>query len=257
MDQISGKAADRAIEPRMAAPRQHRTPSPLEAAGARRQAVRVLGTLWILGGALGALFLALPHPEEADEMAMLVLIAVALVGGLLFLLIGQRLPRFLIHAAVAVGTAVLALSIFVSGDVTSSTVLLFVWPVVFSAYFFRTRELAFQLAVVGATYGAVLIAHPQRGSEGIVSPWLTGIAGLTVAAALMAHLTRQPREAEGARQHLAELVEASSEPIIGTSTTGVIESWNRGGRAARILEGRRRESTAGLARAHRSRRRAG
>ncbi len=205
----------------------HRTPSPLDATATRRQAVRIVATLYIAGALLGALFLVLPHSELADETAIGVLVAVAVVVGAVFFIAGARVPSSLIHGAAVLGTALIGLSIFVSGDASTGNALLFVWPVVFSAYFFRRRELIAQLVVVAVTYGIVLVAHPHA-VEGFVTPWLTGIAGLSVAGGLMSHLIRQRHDAEHARQHLAELVEASTEAIIGTSIAGTIQSWNRG-----------------------------
>ena len=228
MVQVSGGAADTRLEASVTSQARHSTPSPLEAAGARGQAVRVIGTLWILGGVVGALFLALPHTDTANEGAVLALIVVALISGSLLILAGPRLPRFLIHAGVSAGTGTIALSIFFSGDASAGNALLFVWPVVFSAYFFRPRELVFQLAVIAASYGVVLVAHPHPDGDELLTLWLTGVIGLTVAGGLMALLIRQRREAERSRQHLASLVEASTEPIIGASPTGMIQSWNRG-----------------------------
>ena len=204
-----------------------RTRSPIEASATRHQAVRVMGTLWIVGAILGALFLLLPHPEQADEIAMAVLIGIASLGGALILVAGARLPRWLIHAGVAAGTALISLSIFASGDPSTGMALMLVWPVVYSAYFFRARELYAQLVFVGLAYGAVLVAHPQ-GDDEYLTPWLTGIAGLVVAGVLVSHLIRQRRETERAMQHLAALVEASTEAIIGTSLAGTVVSWNRG-----------------------------
>lgn len=203
------------------------TPSPIETRGTRRQATFVMGSLWIVGAGFGALFLLLPRPDQGDEVALAVLSGIACLGGAIILVAGARIPVWILHAGVALGTVIISLSLFFSGDPSTGMALLLVWPIVYSAYYFRTRELGAQLVFVALAYAVVLIAHSDQIDE-FLTPWLTGMASLAVAGIMMSQLIRQRREAEHARQHLAALVEASTQAIIGTSLTGTIESWNRG-----------------------------
>lgn len=200
-----------------------RTQSPIDPAATRREAARVLGALFIAGGIFALLFLVVVQPESANKPALTATGVVAAVIGTFVLLAGARMPVWTIRAAVAAGTGMIGISFALGGNESHAFEILFVWPVVYSAFFFRRWVMGAQVALVAVVYIAALLAQPfQR--DGFLAIWLFTIAGFVVAAALVSQLIQQRRELERSREHLAALVEAATDPIIGTSPAGVIES---------------------------------
>jgi len=135
-----------------------------------------------------------------------------------------------IQVVVAAETSPIGFSFVLGGAESHAFEVLFVWPVVYSAFFLSRWELGAQVTLVAAVYAAALIAQPVE-RDGFLAVWLFTMAGLVVAAAFISQLIQQRRELERPRQHLAALVEAATDPIIGTSPAGVVESWNSGATA--------------------------
>jgi diguanylate cyclase (GGDEF)-like protein len=141
---------------------------------------RWASALFAAGATLSILSLLLPHGPGVDSStAVAACVLGYLVAGAL-VLAGDRVPRWVIHAVVVAGTALVTVGIHSAGStrVAGSASVLYLWVAIFAAYFFPWRAIAFHLALVAAGYAAVLaIDHETAG----LALWagMTGTAAAT------------------------------------------------------------------------------
>jgi diguanylate cyclase (GGDEF)-like protein len=144
---------------------------------------RWAAALFAAGATLSILSLLLPHGPGVDESTALATCVLGyLVAGSLFLA-GGRVPRWVIHAIVVAGTAMITVGIHSAGNtrVAGSASVLYLWVAIFVAYFFSWRVIAFHLALVAVGYGAVLtIDHETAG----LALW-AGMTGTATATAFV------------------------------------------------------------------------
>ena len=140
---------------------------------------RSLGALYLAGGLLAYASLAVPHPAGMLVAAIAALAGVACAGGVLMLVLGDRLPPTGHAAALALGAALVSGAVYFSHDPGSSYSLYYPW-VGFEAFFFLSRRQAFaQLGLVAVLYGWVLEALPGA-APGDTSRWLMLIGTVAV-----------------------------------------------------------------------------
>ena len=185
---------------------------------------RAATLLLATGAALGLIQIAVPHSQGINSSAYAVLDGLSLVAAALVWLLRERLPAFTYHAVSALGIAMVSFSIYYSGDGSSapSDELLFLWPILYACYFFNRRGIAFQLGLVGAAFGAVLIAL-DVGSAGIAR-WVGTVGTLAAAAVLVRYLK------ERHDQNLSVLqttIESTTDGILVVDAVGSWESFNR------------------------------
>jgi diguanylate cyclase (GGDEF)-like protein len=121
-----------------------------------------------------------------------------------------RMPWWVLHAAVALGTLLVSIHAWaVQNEPALSGEMLYVWLGLYSAYFFSPRHAAAQLALVGAAYLAVLIASVR--AEAVPAAWLT-LVGIVFPAAALLHAVRDS---------VARLVERLSEAALTDTLTGL------------------------------------
>jgi hypothetical protein len=80
------------------------------------QAFRSLGVFFLSGGVLGATALVLPHWETLDVGLMLIPTFAGLLGGPLMLVLAGRLPGWMCHPLLVLGTCVVTFGIAFSGS---------------------------------------------------------------------------------------------------------------------------------------------
>jgi diguanylate cyclase (GGDEF)-like protein len=175
---------------------------------------RVIGILFVSGAVLVGVSLALPHPASVDDAALLVLIAVALVVGAVFLARAERMVLGIAHAAIALGTAMICLCIYYSGIATGVYATMFVWVVQLTAYFFPGRRALAHLAWILVAY-AITLAVVTDGGDGysVVTRWLLTAFALGIIFWLARGLRREFVE----RRRLADRLrhEADHDPLTG------------------------------------------
>jgi diguanylate cyclase (GGDEF)-like protein len=166
--------------------------------------------------ALSVLFL--PHPPDLNTMVMLSLAAVGVVAAPVLWIWRDRWPGWFFQLSTAAGSVLLGLCVYYGGDASSPYALLILWVAVFSAYFFTPVQVAAQLVFAGAIYAVALAAHPQAAEEtGAAAHWLLVMAGVALAAGMVAALVSARRKLEVEREALLmETLElARTDPLTG------------------------------------------
>lgn len=161
-----------------------------------QSATRVAGLLFVLGGLLGLLSLLLPHPESSDDTVLAAIDACAFVAGGVLLALGGRAPGWLVHLVSAGASAMICAAIYFTGVATGIYSTMFVWIVLFSAYFFSIRALAAHLAWILGCYAGVLAALGNAGGYSALTRWLLTSIALGVAGGVTAWLVTARRKVE-------------------------------------------------------------
>jgi PAS domain S-box-containing protein len=151
----------------------------------------------LLAGPVPALvWLALPHRANADELGMLVVCAMAWLGGAALLAWPARLAsEWALGGLMACATVLISVGIYFTGMPDSAFVLLFLWAAPYSFFFFTGRHAALQTAWFAACYVAVLTVHEDargvtvvefRGEEPAL--WLLAVGTVVVVGLLVRQL---------------------------------------------------------------------
>jgi diguanylate cyclase (GGDEF)-like protein len=180
--------------------------------------------LFLGGGALVLLVLALPHDQRISDAGLLAVSAGCFAGALVALLCFDSLPTvgFELLAACA-STLATAARLFAEDGAESGTGIqaLYLWIVLYAAFFFARRRALLQVVWIAALYGAVLTS--ERGSSATVTLWTVTIGGLLVAALVIGAL----------RERVLDLVErladaARTDPLTALlNRRGFDELFNR------------------------------
>lgn len=183
-----------ALKLRTAAPDGLHMRRPLEVAAPEaldsRVRARGLGWLYVAGGSIGALSLALPHSPDANELALWSNIALAFAAGVGLLTLGARLPLWAFHVAGAAGTVLIARAVLYSGEEVSFYSVWFIWVGLYAFYFFGRIAAACHVAFVAAAYAVTLVYEPGTSP---LPRWLTTVATLVVAGVFIDTLVRRAR----------------------------------------------------------------
>jgi diguanylate cyclase (GGDEF)-like protein/putative nucleotidyltransferase with HDIG domain len=144
---------------------------------------RVLAALFASGATLAAFTAVLPHPHAASVPGLLAVVANAYLVGALLYWQARKIPAWMLRLALCWGSTLITAVAYFSGSTPSPLVLFYLWVFLYASYFFSRREAALQIAYVGMSYGALLIARPPE--DGIPAWWLVGMGTLLVAAVLI------------------------------------------------------------------------
>jgi diguanylate cyclase (GGDEF)-like protein len=171
---------------------------------------QALAALFAAGATLALLTVALPHPKGASDLGLVVIVGSAyVIGGVLFWR-ASRVSRAVLQVALACGSTLIAAVAYFSAQNPSPLVFFFLWVVLYSSYFFTTRQTVFQVLYVAVAYGALLIARPPE--SGAAEWWLVGMGTLLVAAVLIGSMR------ERVEQLIARLYDAArTDPLTGLS----------------------------------------
>jgi len=149
----------------------------------------ILAGLFAAGATLALVTVALPRPPRANELPVLLTVAVAYVTGALLLWRAERLQRRALLLAVALGTTLITVAAYASGESPSPLVLLYAWIFLYCACFLANREIVAEILYAALAYAALLIARRPEG--GIAEWWLVGVGTLAVTAAVVATLRQR------------------------------------------------------------------
>lgn len=157
----------------------------------QRAMVRGLAALFGAGATLVALTVALPHGDNEATVWLLAPSGVAYLVTAGLLVGGDRIGAPALHAALAGGTALIALCVVQSGRSGGAYAFMFVWVGGYAAAFFTLRATIAHLAWAGALYAVALAVsgdvHPPA------AQWLMALGTSAVAAYLIHELTNQVR----------------------------------------------------------------
>jgi len=152
---------------------------------------RWAAAIFALAATVSLLSLVVPHGNDVDEPVAVVLAVLAYPMAAALALGGERVPRWLVHAVLATGTVMVAVGIHTAGTgrVAGSASAFYLWVAMYAAYFFSRRAVAAHLAVVTASYAAVLaIDHESAGPALWIGMTGTAIATAVVVASLAGRL---------------------------------------------------------------------
>jgi diguanylate cyclase (GGDEF)-like protein len=164
---------------------------------------RALGSLYAAGATIGAVSLLLPHPASADVAGLWSNVGLAYAGGIGLLVLGARIPGWVLHVALVAGIGLIARAVFLSGDPVSFYWVWFLWVGLYAFYFFSRPVAAAYVALVSGMYAWVLLhGHANTG----VARWLTIVTTLIVAGVFIDMLVRRARREATAAATSAELM---------------------------------------------------
>ena len=172
---------------------------------AARTRARAAAALLVAGAGLVAISLLLPHPEGADETALiLTALAMAVVGGMLWLGAGA-LPRVAVHAVLGGASAVTCLLIFESGIAVGQYGTIFVWTTLIVSLFYSRRVAAAHLVWLLGAYGVVLLLVENTAGYSPLTRWLFSCISLTVVMLLITGIVARRARADERARHFFEL----------------------------------------------------
>lgn len=167
-------------------------------------AADVVGSLFLLGGLLGAISLLLPHPDGGEGWIWGVVVAAAAVGCLLIAR-SSRWSLAVIQAAVAFGSVCINVMMLASGVATGVYAAMFCWVVLVSVNFFPRRAAIAQFVWMMGLFALVLVAVESGSDYSPVTRWLTLAMALAVTGGATAWLVYRRRLAEEAAQRFLDL----------------------------------------------------
>jgi len=208
----------------------------------------LLGALFVVAAVLGAATLLLPHPGKFENAPLFSNCAIALFFGAVILATADRLPRWSLQIGVALGSLAITRAVYFSHEANAYYTFFYLWPILYSFYYFGRFWGLVQMAILGGAYAWVLTQIP---TDTPASLWLMTIASLTVAGLLIDLLARRlrDREAESAMRARALAAVGSGGQLRVTGWTGPHEQqaqlalWE--GRPSDALAGARSASGTG------------
>jgi two-component system cell cycle sensor histidine kinase/response regulator CckA len=201
----------------------------------RAAMARISALLYLSGGCLGLLSLALPGDPGRNAGAILAISLAALVIASIPLAGFVRLSFAAFHALTATGAILISLGLYFGGQDAYVYGLLYFWIVIYASYFFSTPATILYLALVGAEYAIVLLTRTTPGLSSVT--WMITIGTLAVAAALIRLLTSRlaavihdltlsEAAARANGDRLRALIEAAPTAIVELDTDGRVRTWN-------------------------------
>jgi PAS domain S-box-containing protein len=198
-----------------------------------RVKARAIAYLFATGAALGLLTVAVPHPSEVNDLALVLLATAAIVIAAIVWLSRYRLRDWHIHVVLLSGTLIISLANYYAGPRMLYAVL-YMWAALYAFYFFRFGEAMAHMAVVGVSY-AVVLAVQDPDSE--VVRWLLAIGTPLVAGLLISRLLRllsdRAQQLERSEVRTRMVLDTAPDAFITLDRDGVIISWN--GAAQRLF----------------------
>ncbi len=164
-------------------------------------AARVGGAMLAAGGLIPiALTMALPTFANGRQLPTLLLGTVAVLAGVFCLAYPRRVPRWGLHLLPPFGTGLVGLATWLNATAADGSELLYIWPVLYAAYFLSLRAGLANVALIAVLYPP--IAVHLMGSGGVSpSVYLVGTSVVTVL--IVSSLRRQLGRVLAASEHEA------------------------------------------------------
>jgi diguanylate cyclase (GGDEF)-like protein len=174
---------------------------------------RLLAGLWAGGAAMSFLVALFPHSPALNVMGYLVVGVIGTATALLLFVWADRVPVWALHILGVLGTTLVTLCIYFSGEhaggPATDNEMLYVWVAVFGAYFMTTRQLALQMLWVAACYSVVLSLSSDNSA--LFARWAETLGTLMLVCLLVLAL----------RRRISQLVERLAEAASTDSLTGL------------------------------------
>ena len=214
-----------------------------------RTKARSLAFLYGAGTLICGLTVLLPHMGSLEERSVLVLAAVSLALGLVFLRFADRVSDPVVHVALAAVTVMLSLVIHYTHN-TTLYALIYTWPALYAFYFFSTPVALGHLAFIGAAYATVLRIDGTMdatirlalvlGTPLVVGVLISRLLGVMRAA--LERSARQERALRSSERRTRLIVDSARDGFISTDEHGRVLDINA---AAERLLGRSRDAVLG------------
>jgi diguanylate cyclase (GGDEF)-like protein/PAS domain S-box-containing protein len=184
-----------------------------------------LALMMLAAAVLGLITPVIPHADGVSDSEHLAIGSIALVCGVAIWTLRRTLPLWGFQLGTAIGSFLVTWSIHAtdagSGG-ASLNELFYLWPVLYSGYFFGRRQLALQLGLIAVAYG-VLLATMDVGDAG-VGRWVATVAVLTGTGAFV-HYLRERLDRDLSLQRAT--VESTTDGILVVDRDGCWVSFNR------------------------------
>jgi diguanylate cyclase (GGDEF)-like protein len=143
--------------------------------GTRREMARWLACLYATAASLALLAVALPHGHDVDASTAVFTGLPGFPLAAALWLAGERVPRWLIHAMLLLGTLMISVGTHTAGHgrMAGSASGLYLWIAIYAGYFFPWQAVALHLAAVTAGYAAVLATQHEAAAPAL----LVGMTG--------------------------------------------------------------------------------
>ena len=191
-----------------------------------RVKARSIAYLFATGAALGLLTVAVPHPSEVNDLALVLLATGAIVIAAIVWVSRDRIREWHIHAVLLSGTLIVSLANYYAGPSTLYPVL-YMWAALYAFYFFRLGEALAHMAVVAVSYAVVLAVQDPHSA---VVRWLLTVGTPLVAGLLISRLLRllsdRAQQLERSDVRTRMVLDTAPDAFITLDRDGVIISWN-------------------------------
>jgi diguanylate cyclase (GGDEF)-like protein len=191
---------------------------------ARESMIRAMTVLFLAGGGLALIVPFLPRSDSQTELAYFAIGGAALLFAAISRFLGRYLMTSAFEAMLALGTFLVTLSIYFAPQTVgaSENELMYLWPILYSGYFFSRRAMVVQFAFLAVCY-AVLLFALDSGEAG-AARWVWTIATLTAAAVFVRYL-RERLDRDLSLQQAT--IESTTDGILVVDRNGNWESFNR------------------------------
>ncbi|HEX6205185.1 MAG TPA: sensor domain-containing diguanylate cyclase [Solirubrobacterales bacterium] len=172
---------------------------------ANRTRARAVAALFVAGAGLVAISLVLPHPDGADEVALiLTALGMVIAGGIIWLF-SSRIPAAAVHVLLGAASVVTCLLIYESGISVGQYGTIFVWIILLTSYFFPRRTAALHLAWLLISYGFVLLLVENSAGYSPLTRWLFTTISLSVVMLLTTGIVARRARADERARHFFDL----------------------------------------------------
>jgi PAS domain S-box-containing protein len=193
-----------------------------------RTAARALGFVFLAGSAIGVVTLLLPHDDVVDDGPLYALVATATALGLLFVARADRMTQPRLHAAVALGTLLVAAGNLPAGTTTLYPII-YMWMLLYAFTFFGRRAALAHLALAGASYVVVLLLQHDPSSP--VVRWVlvlgTPLVGGLLVSRVMELAAERAHVLEDSERRTRAIFQGAPDAFVSMDPDGKVVAWNR------------------------------
>jgi PAS domain S-box-containing protein len=191
-----------------------------------RVKARAIAYLFATGAALGLLTVAVPHPSEVNDLALVLLASGAIAIAAVVWVSRDRIREWHIHVVLLCGTLIVSLANYYAGPRLLYAVL-YMWAALYAFYFFRLGEALAHMAVVGVSYAVVLVVQDP---DSEVVRWLLAVGTPLVAGLLISRLlgllSERAEQLERSEVRTRMVLDTAPDAFITLDRDGVIMGWN-------------------------------
>jgi diguanylate cyclase (GGDEF)-like protein/PAS domain S-box-containing protein len=175
----------------------------------RRVMTRTLAFVVLAGCAVAAAWLALPHSQRSDDVAVGAAAMTCVVSAVLLLVVPSRLMGdWALKTVIAIVTTSISAGIYFAGAPDTGLELFYLWATPYAYFFFSGRHAGAQTVWVGVSYAAALaLQHAIGGQSDVHRPgelptrWVLVVGSVTIVGVLVRRLADWMDEREARFRH--------------------------------------------------------